>query len=244
LTQTQAKYRPRSHTPPAERTALHQKQTAPATHRHLYCRSAAVCKKLATKALPVNGRAMAAEVAGGRALPTSSSTLPIEIGDVTPANVMQLKTLNVSTLPVRYSEKFYKDLAASGNQRYMKFAYWNGFAVGGVCARIEPIACEGGEQQGEAASTTSKLYIMTINVLPAYRRRGIATRLLQHVLDEATKETTSTIVEVYLHVQTSNLEAKDFYVSHGFDEMGVVKDYYKRIDPPDAILLSRQLTKA
>ena len=182
---------------------------------------------------------MAAEVttAGGR-------SLPIEIGDVTPANVAQLKTLNVSTLPVRYSEKFYKDLAASGNQRYMKFAYWNGFAVGGVCARIEPIACEGGEQQGEAASTTSKLYIMTINVLPAYRRRGIATRLLQHVLDEATKETTSTIVEVYLHVQTSNLEAKDFYVSHGFDEMGVVKDYYKRIDPPDAILLSRQLTKA
>ena len=200
-----------------------------------------------------------------------SSTLNVQIGDITPANVAQLKTLNVTTLPVRYSEKFYKDLVSCGNQKYMKFAYWNGFAVGGVCARVE---ANEGEQQG-----TSKLYIMTINVLPAYRRRGIgecvlcsrpeesftwlrrhhkhdsnpvsspfvyvhstATSLLKYVLDEAAKETTpSTIQEVYLHVQTSNLEAKSFYESHGFIESGIIEGYYKRIEPPDCFILRREL---
>lgn len=90
--------------------------------------------------------------------------LKVEIDHITPANVGQLKTLNVCTLPVRYSDKFYKDLIELGNQKYMKFAYWNGFTVGGVCARIEPL---------EGAPGANKLYIMTINVLPAYRRRGI-----------------------------------------------------------------------
>ena len=202
-------------------------------------------------------------VGGGTLPPHEMSTkLAVQIGDVTPANVAQLKTLNVNTLPVRYSDKFYKDLVTSGNQKYMKFAFWNGFAVGGVCARIEPDS----EQEG-----VSKLYIMTINVLPAYRRRGIgacpssihsrfvspphftnpctiplflpppAATLLQHVLDEATKETSSSIVEVYLHVQTSNLEAKNFYLSHGFVETGVIANYYKRIEPPDCFILQRKL---
>jgi ribosomal protein S18 acetylase RimI-like enzyme len=32
--------------------------------------------------------------------------------------------------------------------------------------------------------------------------------------------------------QTSNLDAKEFYVANGFVETEVIKDYYKRIDPP------------
>lgn len=161
---------------------------------------------------------------------TVNGKLAVEIGDVTPANVAQLKTLNVNTLPVRYSDKFYKDILELGNQKYMKFAYWNGFTVGGVCSRIEP---------SELADGTNKLYIMTINVLPAYRRRGIATVLLNYVLEEASKD--STIREVYLHVQTSNIEAKDFYMSHNFEDCGIIENYYKRIDPPDCFILRKPL---
>ena len=43
--------------------------------------------------------------------------------------------------------------------------------------------------------------------------------------------------QVYLHVQTSNTEAIDFYRSKGFENVGEVKDYYKHITPPDAFKL-------
>ena len=66
-----------------------------------------------------------------------------------------------------------------------------------------------------------------------------ASKLLDYVLEQAAKD--SQIVEVYLHVQTSNTDAKQFYVKHGFVECGVIENYYKRIDPPHCYLLRKSL---
>ena len=156
--------------------------------------------------------------------------LKIEIGDITPANIQQLKVINVSTLPVRYTDKFYNDLLALYGKQYMKFAVWHGFNIGAVCARVE---------KHETKEDFSKLYIMTINVIPAYRRRKIASTLLNHILEKAAKD--SNILEVYLHVQTSNADAKQFYLSHGFIEIGIVENYYKRVDPTSAYILKKSL---
>ena len=60
-----------------------------------------------------------------------------ELGEVNAANILQLKVLNTATLPVRYSDKFYRDLLDNYTNKYMKFAFWNGFVVGGICARVE-----------------------------------------------------------------------------------------------------------
>lgn len=59
------------------------------------------------------------------------------------------------------------------------------------------------------------------------------------MLEKARKD--ESISEVYLHVQVGNDEAKQFYLSHGFVEAGVIKDYYKRIEPPDCYILKKSL---
>jgi ribosomal protein S18 acetylase RimI-like enzyme len=155
--------------------------------------------------------------------------LSIQLGNISTANLEQLKVINNDTLPVKYTDKFYKDLLINYPQELLQYAFFNGFTVGAVCARIEPHDIE----------NCNKLYIMTINVLSAYRRRGVASALLHHVLNEASKN--DSIIEVYLHVQTSNSEAKSFYLSHGFEEIEIIKGYYRNIDPPDSYLLKKSL---
>jgi N-alpha-acetyltransferase 50 len=175
-------------------------------------------------------------------------------GDVTPANVEQLRMINVSTLPVRYSDKFYLDLLEKGNKDYLKFACWNGFNVGAVCARIEPFLVDtpgGGSAAPQAVAVPTevaeddsrrKLYIMTINVLPAYRRQGVASLLLDSILKTATLD--PTIAEVYLHVQISNDEALQFYTSRGFSNEGIIENYYKRIEPPHGYILRKRIDRS
>ena len=71
---------------------------------------------------------------------------------------------------MRYSPKFYKDLLApegtteyTYDPKFLKFAHYQGFTVGAVCARMEV---------DENQERKYKLYIMIMNVLAAYRRRG------------------------------------------------------------------------
>ena len=44
-----------------------------------------------------------------------------------------------------------------------------------------------------------------------------------------------------LHTQVNNQEAIDFYQKFGFSVGEVMKDYYKKIEPPDAVVLSKKL---
>ena len=45
------------------------------------------------------------------------------------------------------------------------------------------------------------------------------------------------IKKIYLHVQISNEAAKRFYERNGFKEVGVVDDYYKKIEPRAAWIM-------
>ena len=47
--------------------------------------------------------------------------------------------------------------------------------------------------------------------------------------------------EIYLHVQVGNDDAIEFYQKFGFVKGDIVKDYYKKIEPADAVLLSKKL---
>lgn len=122
----------------------------------------------------------------------------------------QLRKVNTACFPVSYNEKFYQDVVERNDVGLNKYAYWNGFVVGAVCTRVEPLDtvfngnnmdqgndltnnsnvqvttatnsnCNNGS--GSNGKGRYRLYIMTLGVLAAYRDRGIGTQLIQSVLD-------------------------------------------------------------
>lgn len=140
---------------------------------------------------------------------------------------MQLKKLNIALFPVRYNDKYYADALASGE--FTKLAYYSDICVGAIACRLE-------KKDGAV-----RVYIMTLGVLAPYRGLGIGTMLLNHVLDLCS---TQNISEIYLHVQTNNEEAINFYKKFGFEITETIKNYYTNITPPDCYVLTKYLAQA
>ena len=84
-------------------------------------------------------------------------------------------------------------------------------------------------------SAVGEAEILTVCVDPAYRRQGIARKLLQWaeqtVYDNGAER-------FFLEVSKANESAQALYFSEGFAEVGVRKRYYP--DGSDALLLCRQ----
>ncbi|XP_046853246.1 N-alpha-acetyltransferase 50-like [Xenia sp. Carnegie-2017] len=149
----------------------------------------------------------------------------IELGDVTPHNIKQLRKLNSVIFPVSYNDKFYKDVLEVGE--LAKLAYYNDTVVGAVCCRVDQM------------DHTRRLYIMTLGCLAPYRKLGIGTVMVEHVLKICEKD--GNFDNIYLHVQVSNEVAIEFYKKFNFEIIDTKKQYYKRIDPADAYVLQKTL---
>lgn len=155
--------------------------------------------------------------------------LDISFGDIHSQNVQQLRKLNEHTFPVKYADKFYAEIPTLSKE-FTQFAYFGGFVVGAICGRLEAIPDD---------ATKKRLYIMTIGVSVAYREAGVGRRLLDYLLENAQKH--SEIACVYLHVQTNNSTALLFYDRAGFEKVGKIENYYKRIEPPDCYVLCKPI---
>lgn len=153
----------------------------------------------------------------------------IELGDITPHNIKQLKILNSVVFPVSYNDKFYKDVLEVGE--LAKLAYYNDIVVGAVCCRIDTTT-EGAR----------RMYIMTLGCLGPYRRLGIGTVMLKHVLNFC--ENDGNIDNLYLHVQVNNESAIEFYKHFGFEIIETKEHYYKRIEPAEAHVLQKTLKRS
>ena len=63
--------------------------------------------------------------------------LAVSFSPVHEKNVQQLRVLNGAVLPVRYQDKFYREVVTSG--KYTQLAYLSDVLVGAVCGRLEPL---------------------------------------------------------------------------------------------------------
>lgn len=77
-------------------------------------------------------------------------------------------------------------------------------------------------------------YINNVAVHPAYRRQGIASRLLEELRRRGTDLGLSFLT---LEVRASNLAAQALYARHGYREVGCRRNYYEH-PKEDAILMT------
>lgn len=62
--------------------------------------------------------------------------------------------------------------------------------------------------------------------------------LLESVIKQARRDK---LVYVYLHVLSSNTAAHRFYLTHGFEVIKVLRNYYSQLNPPHGFVLHRRL---
>ncbi|MBQ9969009.1 MAG: ribosomal protein S18-alanine N-acetyltransferase [Oscillospiraceae bacterium] len=65
--------------------------------------------------------------------------------------------------------------------------------------------------------------ICNVAVFDIFRRRGVATALIQHLVDYAVENQLSFIT---LEVRESNIGAQKFYETMGFETIGIRKNFY------------------
>ncbi|KTW32067.1 uncharacterized protein T551_00749 [Pneumocystis jirovecii RU7] len=144
----------------------------------------------------------------------------IDLADLTANNIGVFRTLHQVLFPITYNEKFYEESLNIGE--LAKLAYFNDICVGCIRCQLED----------------EKLYLMTLGVLAAYRCIGIGQKLLDHILEHAQK---LNIKSIYLHVWTENKDAIEWYTKRKFHILETLPNYYTKIQPGTAHVLSRNI---
>jgi len=139
--------------------------------------------------------------------------------------------INLATLPENYSREFYIYIY-KGWPDLFYVAEVDGDIVGYIMCRVEI----GISEFPRRFRPVRKGHVISIAVLPEYRRRGIGTALMKAVLARMME---TGIDEVYLEVRVSNLPAINMYKKLGFQVIRTVRGYYR--DGEDAYIMARQL---
>ena len=98
-----------------------------------------------------------------------------------------------------------------------------------------------GETVGYAVMSVAagEAHLLNICIVERLRRRGIARRLLQHMLELAVQAGAE---RLFLEVRPSNKAAMRLYRAAGFDVIGVRRGYYRAMGGnEDAVVLVRRI---
>jgi len=139
--------------------------------------------------------------------------------------------INRVTLPENYPEWFFEEHLSKWGDAFL-VAEVDGEVVGYIMTRVEY-----GASVFNPLKLVKKGHIVSLAVLPRYRRRGIGSALLREAL--ARLRDRYGCSEAYLEVRVSNEPAINLYKKHGFQVIRVLHMYY--LDGEDGYLMARSL---
>ncbi len=152
---------------------------------------------------------------------------------VTRIDLMRLRRMREEDLPAvleieaknynfPWNESIFKDCLNSNN-----YSNW-------VCEELDVIV-----GYSLVSMLAGEAHIMNICVDPDVKKQGIGSKLLENMIDRATKKAET----IFLEVRPSNEAAIALYEKRGFNEIGVRKAYYPSVqgDREDAVMLALDL---
>lgn len=89
---------------------------------------------------------------------------------------------------------------------------------------------------GGFTKAMDEVSLVNLAISQDYRRKGIATKLLSHLIKMAKEKN---VEKMFLEVRRKNIPAISFYHKNGFIERGIRRGYYE--DREDAIIMGREL---
>ncbi|MDO8124923.1 MAG: N-acetyltransferase [Candidatus Hermodarchaeota archaeon] len=134
------------------------------------------------------------------------------------ADIPAIMQINQDTLPENYPEHFFREI----QDRYSKAFFvveGEGKLLGYIMCRME------GGVSNFGLRWIRRGHIVSVAILPAYRRQGLATKLIQ----ESTKALTTeyNAKEVILEVRITNHPAIKLYEKLGFQRIRTLNAYYR-----------------
>ena len=152
-----------------------------------------------------------------------------------PEDLQSVMNINTQTLPENYSSYFYLELYESFPKVFL-VAEVDGKIAGYILCRIESGRSD---FKRNPFSFTKKGHVVSIAVLPEYRRRGIGSALMNEAMRGMIEYNAS---ECFLEVRITNEQAINLYNKVGFQIVNKLSDYYS--DGEDAALMAKKLTAA
>ncbi len=144
-----------------------------------------------------------------------------------PSDIIPVMEINLKTLPEHYSDYFYESLLAELPEAFL-VAEIEKKLVGYIMCKIEY-----GFSNFKKLGFVKKGHVVSIAVLPDYRKKGIGRALVEESIAGVKLKKSD---ELYLEVRCSNNEAIKLYEKLGFVIKQRLKAYYR--DGEDAYLMA------
>ncbi|MFT5395590.1 MAG: ribosomal-protein-alanine N-acetyltransferase [Gammaproteobacteria bacterium] len=94
---------------------------------------------------------------------------------------------------------------------------------------------------GVLSVAVGESHLLNLCVHPEYQGNGLGKHLLNHLLELAVEHNANM---TFLEVRPSNFSAIKMYLEHGFDEIGVRRNYYPaKMGREDALILARTVVR-
>jgi ribosomal-protein-alanine N-acetyltransferase len=149
------------------------------------------------------------------------------------SDILTVMQINQETLPENYPEFFFRDLLNKYPETFI-VAESDGKIIGYIMCRME------GGISNFGISWVRKGHIVSVTVLPEYRRQGVGTELITHAITAMAESYDAK--EVILEVRVSNSPAIAMYGKLKFSQIRTIRSYYR--DGEDALLMAIQTSKS
>lgn len=149
------------------------------------------------------------------------SLADIQLRFLCPDDLNEVRALCQDWFPIEYPLSWYEEITSSTSRFYALAAVYNHVIIGLIVAEIKPFASLNAEDIGILAKSFIQNaevgYILSLGVAKEYRRNGVASLLLDALINNlTTTEQRKRIKAIFLHVLTTNGTAIMFYESRKF----------------------------